>query len=91
MECAEFIQTSSKLLDIFCHDTKQRKLTEKEHKLLMSQCDYDFYNDQTLNRKMVCTCDEVQPTEKDKRFKKDILHKELADFKVQMENHLIIK
>ena len=34
----------------------------------MSQRDYDFYNDQTLNRKMVCTHEEEPLTVKDKRY-----------------------
>jgi hypothetical protein len=51
----------------------------------MSQRDYDFYNDQTLNRKMVCTHEEEPLTVKDKRFKRDILQIEKADLKLNLE------
>ena len=41
------MSTIDEIFDVFCADDKQRRISEKQHGLKMTDDDYAFYKDQT--------------------------------------------
>jgi len=57
----DFMETSNKLFDIFCHDKNRRRELQLKHPLRMSDIEFQFYEDQKGRRRGKCVqCSTVQ-------------------------------
>jgi len=45
-QLSDFMETSNKLFDIFCHDKNRWRKLELKHPLYMSDIEFQFYEDQ---------------------------------------------
>jgi len=45
-QLSDFMETSNKLYDIFCHDKNRRRELELKHPLCISDIEFQFYEDQ---------------------------------------------
>jgi len=69
-QLSDFMETSNKLFDIFCHDKIRRRELELKHPLRMSDIGFQFYEDQKGRRIGKCVAIMEDLTPSDIKFQK---------------------